>query len=160
MLERALTAEGEERLRCSRIEADLPIPSYTVHTVEALRRLEEHHDYFLIIGADSLVDLPHWYRAGDLLAAVNLIVVRRDRLQPEAIAALLADLDPSYRFATHLGLWQNAQGRSLRYIDDIELPISSSLIRQQLARGVVPSMLPPAVLGHIQQHHLYGWQDH
>ena len=160
MLEKALMAEGEERLRCSRIEADLPRPSYTVHTVEALRGQGEQHDYFLIIGADSLVDLPHWYRAGDLLAAVNLIVVRRDHLSADAIAALLADLDPYYCFDGSQGLWHNAQGRSLRYLDDIELPISSSLIREQLAQGLVPPMLPPAVLAHIQQHHLYGWQDH
>lgn len=160
MLEAALAASGEERLRCSRIEADLPKPSYTVRTVEALRGLDERHDYFLIIGADSLVDLPHWYRASDLLAAVNLIVVRRDHLPPEAIAGLLADLDVSYRFDARLGLWKSGRGRSLRYLDDIELPISSSLIRQQLALGAVPSMLPPAVLAHIRQHHLYGWQDH
>lgn len=160
MLEAALAAECEKRLRCSPIEADLPRPSYTVQTVEALRRLEAQHDYFLIIGADSLVDLPHWYRAGALLAAVNLIVVRRDHLSADAVAALLADLDPSYRFDARLGLWHNGQGRSLRYLDDIDLPISSSLIRQQLARGLAPAMLPPAVLAHIQQHHLYGWQEH
>lgn len=160
MLEAALVAEGEERLRCSRIEADLPRPSYTVRTVEALRGLEERHDYYLIIGADSLVDLPHWYRAGDLLAAVNLIVVRREHLEPADIAGLLANLGDSYRFDAHLGLWHNGQGHSLRYLDDIELPISSSLIRQQLSRHLVPTMLPPAVLEHIRHHHLYGWQDH
>ena len=87
-------------------------------------------------------------------------MVRREHLEPGAIAGLLADLDRSYRFDAHLGLWQNGQGRSLRYLDDIELPISSSLIREQLARGLVPSMLPPAVLAHIRHHHLYGWQDH
>lgn len=158
MLEVTLAAAGQRRLRCSRIEADLPTPSYTVHTVEALRALEAQHDYFLIIGADSLVDLPHWYRAGDLLAAVNLIVVRREHLEPGTIAGLLARLDPSYRGDAHLGLWHNRQGRSLRYLDDIELPVSSSLIRQQLARGEMPTMLPAPVLAHIRHHHLYGWQ--
>jgi len=159
MLEAALHAAGDGRLRCSRIEADLPSPSYTVRTVEALRALGEQHDYFLVIGADSLVDLPHWYRAEALLAAVNLIVVRRDHLEPAAIAALLAQLDRTYRFDPHQGVWRNQQGRSLRYLDDLELPISSSLIRRQLALGEVPSMLPPPVLDHIRQHHLYGWQD-
>ncbi|MDD2462398.1 MAG: nicotinate (nicotinamide) nucleotide adenylyltransferase [Desulfobulbus sp.] len=160
MIEAALADTGEgARMSCSCLEADLPFPSYTVQTVEALQKTRPDCAYSFIIGGDSLVDLPNWYRANDLLARVNLIVVYRDTLASEAIGPILQSLDPSFRFDAQLGLWCNHQGRMVRYLDDLELPVSSSLVRECLARGEVPSMLPPAVFDYIRQHHLYGWQE-
>nr|WP_321464524.1 nicotinate (nicotinamide) nucleotide adenylyltransferase [uncultured Desulfobulbus sp.] len=160
MLEAALSEAGEGgRMRCSRLEADLPSPSYTVQTVAALQQSGENCEYFFIIGGDSLRDLPSWHRAGDLLATVNLIAVHRDTLDPRAIGPLLQSLDPSFAFDADAGLWRNRQGKTVRYLDDLELPVSSSLVRQMLAQGQVPAMLPPSVFRYIRQHHLYGWQE-
>ncbi|MGE4558763.1 MAG: nicotinate (nicotinamide) nucleotide adenylyltransferase [Desulfobulbus sp.] len=161
MLEAALAEAGEEkRMRCSCIEADLPLPSYTVQTVEALQKTGHGCDYFFIIGGDSLRDLPHWYRAGDLIATVNLIAVQRDALNREAIGRILRSLDASFCYDAGAGLWRNRRGRTVTYLDDLELPVSSSGVREGLARGEVPSMLPPAVFAYIRQHHLYGWKEH
>jgi nicotinate-nucleotide adenylyltransferase len=158
MLEAVLATEGE-RMRCSCIEAGLSTPSYTVHTVEALQKSGGQCDYSFLVGDDSLVDLPHWYRAGDLLAVLNLIVVRRKSLDTEEIGRILRVLDPSYRYDPHLGLWRNFRGRTVTYLDDLELPVSSSQVRESLARGEIPAMLPPAVLAYIRQHHLYEWKE-
>jgi nicotinate-nucleotide adenylyltransferase len=160
MLEAALgdCADGG-RMRCSAIEAALPTPSYTIHTVEALIREQSGCRYALIIGADSLFDLPHWYRATELLALIDLIVVRRDTLKPDAIATTLIALDPSFHHGDHHGQWCNRQGRTVTYLDDIELPVSSSSIRDDLSRGRVPAMLPTAVLEYIKAHRLYGWRN-
>lgn len=147
-------------MRCSCIEADLPLPSYTVQTVEALQKSGQNCEYSFVIGGDSLRDLPHWYRAGDLMNTVNLIAVHRDNLAAEAINRILQSLDSSFRFDSRSGLWRNQRGRTVTYLDDLELPVSSSLVREELARGEVPYMLPPAVFAYIRQHHLYGWQEH
>ncbi len=158
MLEAALAEAGEgERMRCSRIEAELPLPSYTVQTVEALQKSGHTCEYSFVIGGDSLRDLPQWYRASDLLALVNLIAVHRQTLDSEAIGSILRSLDASFRFEVERGLWRNRWGRTVRYLDDLELPVSSSLVREILARGEIPSMLPPSVFDYIRQHHLYGW---
>jgi nicotinate-nucleotide adenylyltransferase len=159
MLEAALAAEGE-RMHCSRIEAELSIPSYTVHTIEALRQSRGDCEYFFLIGADSLVDLPNWHRVHDLLAAVNLIAVRRDSLDEKDIGQILRVIDPSYRYDAHLGLWRNQRGRTVTYLNDLKLPVSSSQVRESLARGEVPAMLPPPVLAYIRSHHLYNWPEH
>lgn len=158
MLEAALA--GEERMRCSRVEATLPVPSYTVHTVEALQKAHPASDYFFIIGEDSLADLPHWYRADELLDMVNLIVVRRPSLDTTDIAGLMASLARGYVFDEASGLWRNTQGRTIQYLADLEMPVSSSQLRQALARGERSTMLPPAVLTYISEHHLYGFQEH
>ena len=160
MIEAALADCGDNqgRIRCSRIEEGLSPPSYTIHTVEALIGAHGGHRYFLIIGADSLLDLPHWHRIGELLALINLIVVNRDRINASRVAAALESLDASFRFDEQQGLWINNEGRTVEYLHDIELPVSSSSIRQDLIQGRVPVMLPLAVLEYIKQHHLYGWQ--
>lgn len=161
MLEASLAAAGAgERMCCSRIEASLPSPSYTVHTVEAIAQLSGPCDLFLIIGADSLLDLPHWHRAADLLAAVNLIVVQRHSLDQAEITRVLKTVDATYHFDALHGRWRNLRERSVLYLDDLELPVSSSLIRERLAQGEVPSMLPSVVFAYIRRHHLYGWQEH
>ncbi|ADW17259.1 nicotinate (nicotinamide) nucleotide adenylyltransferase [Desulfobulbus propionicus DSM 2032] len=160
MLEAALVdCPDGGRMRCSAIEAELPEPSYTIHTVEALIRRQPDCRYALVIGADSLFDLPHWYRAAELLALIDLIVVRRDRIEPTAIGTTLATLDSSFQGDEHHHRWRNSTGRTVTYLDDIELPVSSSSIREDLALGREPAMLPSAVLAYIKTHHLYGWRN-
>ncbi|WP_394708728.1 nicotinate (nicotinamide) nucleotide adenylyltransferase [uncultured Desulfobulbus sp.] len=145
-------------LRCSCVEQNLPLPSYTIHTVEALIKAQGGHRFFLIIGADSLLDLPHWHRIDQLLALVNLIVVNRDRITTDKVDMALGSLDASFKFDAQHGLWIGRGERTVEYLDDIELPVSSSSIREELAQGKVPAMLPPAVFDYIKQYHLYGWR--
>jgi nicotinate-nucleotide adenylyltransferase len=160
MLELALAEAGAgTHMQCSRIEADLPAPSYTVQTVEALLQRGTCCTYFFIIGGDSLIDLPSWHRIKDLLKRINLIVVQRDHLAVDRVGQMLRSLDASFTYERARGLWCNQQGRTVEYIDDIELPVSSSQVRAALARGERPAMLAPAVFAYIRQHHLYGWKD-
>ena len=144
------------RLRMSLIEADLPAPSYTINTLEALRRAGEHR-FFLIIGADSLLDLPHWHRTDDLMRLVSLIVVRRDRIEDDAVSRVIKSLANGYQKDRQSGTWIGGNGMTIDYLVDIELPVSSSAIRNQLQGGHTPDMLPPAVFAYIRQHRLYGW---
>ncbi len=157
MLEAALAeCPDTRRVRISLIEQELPSPSYTINTVEALIERHGRQRYFLIIGADSLVDLPDWHRAPELLALTNLIVVRRDNIERTEIDRVLHSLDPTYALDQHRDRWRGKNGNTVEYLADVQVPISSSAIREALARGEDPGMVPPAVLSYIQEHHLYG----
>lgn len=159
MLEAALaTCPDRERMQLSLIEQDLPLPSYTIQTVEALIAHHGDHRYFLIIGGDSLLDLPHWYRTSDLLALISLIVVKRETLEETAIHRAIEALDPTFVFDPRGGRWTNRAGQTVEYLADVELPISSSAIRENLRHGTVPPMLPPVILAYIERHNLYGWR--
>ena len=158
MLEAVLADCPDKRVQLSLIEQELPIPSYTINTVEALIEQYGRHRYFLIIGADSLLDLPHWHRAADLLSLVNLIVVKRDTLEAAAMHQAINSLDPSFTFDQRQGLWIGKNGVTVECFSDVELPVSSSAIRDTLLRGEVPAMLPPTVFAYIQEHNLYGWR--
>ncbi|MCL2340120.1 MAG: nicotinate (nicotinamide) nucleotide adenylyltransferase [Proteobacteria bacterium] len=161
MIEAALAncRETGGRIRCCRIEARLPAPSYTNNTVRALLREEDECRYSLIIGADSLLDLPHWHRIDELLHLVDLIVVKRETIEAAAIDRALAILGPAFVSDAEQQQWHGLNGRTAVYLDDIELPVSSSAIRAELAQGKEPALLPPPVLAYIKSHRLYGWKD-
>lgn len=160
MLTAALAGCPErQRMRLSLIEEELPAPSYTINTLAALRKRYGRQRFYLIIGADSLLDLPHWHQASDLLALVSLIVVRRDAVSVPIINGALLALDPSFAYDFHQDRWVSRSGVTAQYLHDVELPVSSSTIREELSQGRVPAMLPPAVLAYIKQHHLYGWES-
>jgi nicotinate-nucleotide adenylyltransferase len=110
-----------------------------------------------VVGADSLLDLPHWYRTAELLARINLIVVKRDTLPAEMMERSLNTLDPSYAYDADLGKWVGETGGTVEYLADVEVPVSSSSIRDELAQGRVPALLSPAVLTYVKRHKLYGW---
>jgi len=157
----AVLADGpnRQRVQLSLIEGELPAPSYTIHTVEALIQRYGRQRFFLIIGADSLLDLPHWHRAGELLALVSLIIVKRDAVSVPIINQALLALDPTFTYDFHQDRWVNAGGGTAQYLADVQLPVASSVIREALGQGRVPAMLPPAVLTYVKQHHLYGWES-
>jgi nicotinate-nucleotide adenylyltransferase len=90
MTELAIT--GQPRFCVSQIERELPSPSYTVSTVMELKSRHPGHQFSLIVGADSLVDLPTWYHPQELVQEVELIVVPRpgnEVMSADRLAALL-----------------------------------------------------------------------
>nr|WP_240193606.1 nicotinate (nicotinamide) nucleotide adenylyltransferase [Desulfobulbus alkaliphilus] len=155
----AALADWPERhgMELSLIEASLPAPSYTINTVEALRQQYGPQRFLLVIGADSLLDLPQWHRAPELLNLISLIVVQRDAIEREAIEKTLRTLDPHCAWNEELQLWQGTGEYAVEFLADVELPVSSSAIREDLLQGRSPDMLPAAVLAYIKRHHLYGW---
>ncbi|NLX19474.1 MAG: nicotinate (nicotinamide) nucleotide adenylyltransferase [Desulfobulbus sp.] len=147
-----------EQVLCSLVEHKLPIPSYTIHTVQALREEIEAERFSLVIGADSLLELGQWYRVDELLDLVDLIVVQRGTVDKALISPALTALPPAYEFHPGYRRWIGSNGRLADYLDGIELPVSSSSIREDLRNGRRPPLLPSAVFHYIQQHALYGWK--
>lgn len=140
MLRRALAdAPGFE---LSLVEAERPGPHYTVDTVEIVRQRYPHAALFLLIGGDSLRDLPGWSRPAELLAAVDgLGVMRRpgDAIEHEPLERMFPAL-----------------AEKLHFVRAPQVEISSSLIRQRIAEGGhYRYYLPASVYAYLQQHRLY-----
>jgi nicotinate-nucleotide adenylyltransferase len=160
MLDAALRdGPKQQRIRLSLIEQELPTPSYTINTIAALIERYGRNRYYLIIGADSLLDLPHWHRAEELLALVSLIVVKRDTIDRATIQQAVDALGPAFFFDSQQDKWVGENGMTVEYLADVELPVSSSAIRHALGQGAAPAMLPAAVFTYIRDHNLYGWSS-
>lgn len=63
--------------RVERIEESLPVPSYTVNTLEVLAARHPAHQLRLVVGADVLPQLRNWREVDRLLVAFPLIVAGR-----------------------------------------------------------------------------------
>lgn len=68
---------GNLHLRAERIEFELPRPSYTIATLDALRARHPAVDFVLLMGGDNLPGLPRWQHADRLLAEVDIYVYPR-----------------------------------------------------------------------------------
>ncbi len=153
MLEAALADCPD--LMISLIENERSGPSYTIETINDIIERYGKQQYSLIIGADSLVDLVHWYQFEKLLRLINLIVIKRIGFNDSEIAKAIVALDPAYTYDTILGKWIGVAGTTIEYLVDIQVPISSSRIRSDLAGNRPIRMVPESVLHYIHENKLY-----
>jgi nicotinate-nucleotide adenylyltransferase len=72
-----LALAGNPSFRVEEIEKERTGPSYTVDTVAELRRRHPADEFFLLVGSDTLTDLPQWHEPARLLGMVGLVVMMR-----------------------------------------------------------------------------------
>jgi nicotinate-nucleotide adenylyltransferase len=126
-----LACQDEARFSVSRIEEGHDL-SYTIHTIERLRAERPGDAFSFLIGADAFADIRSWHRWRDVAAAVSFLVVSRPG---HVIAA-----PPETR---------------VERLETVALPVSSSEIRDELARHGSSALLPGAVMAYIAAHGLY-----
>jgi nicotinate-nucleotide adenylyltransferase len=126
-----------------RAEADPQTPSYTVDTLERLRRLAPDAARLrLLIGADQLRAFDRWHRAERIVELAEPVVMVRP---PDTSAAVLEALPADRR-----GAWRE------RLVAIEPMDVSSTAIRAGLRDGDLPSgLLDPAVRRYLDEHRLY-----
>ena len=138
MLRRALA--NEPRLSIDDRELARTGPSYTVMSMEEVRREHPDEDLCFILGADNLPDLPQWHAFERLKELCRFIVVARPGepgLDPEALARIGG---VEARVRAH--------------------DVSSSEIRRDVARGVdVSDRVHPEVARYIEENGLYASRE-
>jgi nicotinate-nucleotide adenylyltransferase len=126
-----LACAGNPAFEVSRIEKDAN-PSYSVLTIERLLATGSGRLSFLI-GADAFAEIRTWYRWRDVIRLTEFIVVTRPGFDYDAPA-----------------------GAVVHELGGLDLPVSSSEIREGIARGEQNPAIPPAVLRYIRERGLYG----
>lgn len=143
MLELALA--GHEQLKASRLEIDRGGVSYTVDTLGAAHAQHPQASLFLLMGADSLRDLPTW-RDPEQICALSFPAVVRRGGAPEPDFSVLAPLVSAERLA----IIRTAQ---------VKMPLielSSTDLRERAAAGKsLRYRTPRAVEKYIETEGLY-----
>lgn len=120
------------RMRVDPIESTLSPPSYTIHTVRALREAHPEHTFVWLAGADILRELPLWHRWDELRELLEFLVVGRGERTIEVPAGARID------------------------VHDFTLPdVSSSQVRRLIAAGErndADALLPPGVAAWLRAH--------
>jgi nicotinate-nucleotide adenylyltransferase len=125
-----LACAADPRFLASRLEEGKE-KSYSIYTIERVKAA--NGQVYFIIGADAFAEIQHWYRWREVIAAVEFIVVTR----------------PGHQYGC-------PDGARVHALETVALPVSSSEIRQELARGETPADLPPGVADYVFEHGLYG----
>lgn len=127
-----LATAGDNRLKASDFEFSLPRPSYTVNTLEALRKAYPMREFILLIGADNWEKFHKWHRWNEILANHKVIVYPRG-----------SERQPSLPRGV---LWLPAALHN----------VSSTQVREAVAAGVdVSHMLTPEVYEYIKDNKMY-----
>ena len=112
------------RFRASDFEFHLPKPSYTIHTLEALKQKYPDMVFTLIVGADNWVCFDRWFEAKRIVDEFSLMIYPRPGYAVERESLPL-----------HVTL-----------VDAPNIEVSSTFIRQAMAEGRdVRYFLHPAV---------------
>jgi nicotinate-nucleotide adenylyltransferase len=73
---------GEPEFEVNQCELLRPPPSFTIDTVEEIRRGECDAAIFCLIGEDNIEHLPRWHRFAELEKMVRFVVLDRSGKQP------------------------------------------------------------------------------
>jgi nicotinate (nicotinamide) nucleotide adenylyltransferase len=65
------------RFKASNIEFSLPRPSYTIDTIDELKKQYPQHTFHLIMGADNWKNIHRWKESGRLIAECPILVYPR-----------------------------------------------------------------------------------
>ena len=131
-------------LKACDFEFHLPRPSYTYHTLQALRETYPDHEFSLIIGEDNWQNFHRWYRGEDIARETPIIVYPRNEIESKEKRAKSEEEFSTFNF--QLSILTNPP----------LLPYNSTEIRDAIAKGEDAShMLHPDVAAYIKQHHLY-----
>lgn len=123
-----LAIENEPTFRVNTIEMERKGKSFTIDTMQTLRKNYPHDEFYFIIGADMVEYLPKWYQIDELTKLVTFVGVERPG------------------FTLH---------KSPYHFIHVEVPfmdISSTFIRNRLEkREPITYFVPDAVAAYIKE---------
>lgn len=150
-------ASREDRLKMTRlacgdayevsdIETRREGPSYTAVTCRAFREMYPEDALFLILGADSVLEIDRWRDPGAIFDAVTVLAFTRGGEDAAALRAEAERLREKYRARIDI-------------IDVFTLDVSSSDIRRFIAGGhAFRHLVSEPAYRYIKEHKLYNNQ--
>jgi nicotinate-nucleotide adenylyltransferase len=142
-----LAVAGNDAFEASSVEIDRGGPSYTLTTVRDLRAgIDPAGELFLVLGADSVREMPTWWHARELAQEAGVIAVPRpgERLEENIEAA-------GRTFGQE---WAERTRRMA--LDGPLIEVSATEIRRRLREGrSVRYLVPEAVRDYIGERGLY-----
>lgn len=135
-----IATENYKKFEICDYEVSKDTYSYTVDTLNYLKKQYKKAELYFIIGADSLHNLPEWRRPREIFELCTLLIYPRDGYDEKAE---LEKLKKEYYCTAE-------------FIDAPNIDISSTLIRRKLyKRKEVVGLVPRKVLKMIYRNNLY-----
>jgi nicotinate-nucleotide adenylyltransferase len=133
-----LAIEGNPNFMVTDLESKRPDPSYTVETIEVLRREFPEPDYHLIllIGGDNLLEFRNWKEPEKIIDLIEIAVLARPGYQESDAPEMI-------------------QGKA-QWVQIPLIEISSTDIRNRVSQGLpIQYQVPDRVDEFVKQKNLY-----
>lgn len=138
-----LAIEGDSRFQLNTYETEREAYSYSYQTLENFKVIYPEHDFYFIIGADSLFAIESWKEPGRVLGACTILAACRDDKDTDDMNRQIAYLTEKY----------NAR---IKLLKTPLMDVSSSDIRKMAGHGMdIGDVVPKTVSEYIKTHHLY-----
>lgn len=132
-----------EYFKVSKFEIEKDHISYSYKTMDELTQLYPEHEYFFIVGSDSLLMIEQWRCPEKLLSKCTILVAIRESVDNTAVEEQIQYLHQKYTCKIQL----------------LPMPIfeiSSSDIRNRIRMNkTIKYVLPEATVSYIREHELY-----
>ena len=112
------------------VEFHLPKPSYTIDTLNHLEKQHRNHQFFLILGADNIINFHQWKKYEEILNRFTIYVYPRDNNTFE----------------------KKIEDPHIVYLEAPLLPVSATEVRDLLRKKMsVKDFLPELVVQYIEE---------
>lgn len=135
-----------DRIEVSDLELRREGNSYTSDTLERLKEQYPEDELWLLMGTDMFLTLQTWHEPGRILSLAGVAAFGRTEEDTEELFAVQRD----YLYRT----WPQARIFTLSIPGVVD--VSSTELREKLAKGKGGTLLAPAVYGYILREKLYG----
>ena len=128
---------SDSRMSVSDVEMSLPLPSFTVRTLEKLRSDYPEREFSIIMGGDNLAGLPRWREPDEIVRHHRIVVYPRPGQSVDTSAV-------------------KALGGCVSILDAPQMDLSSTMLRCWIAEGrCIRHFVPSGVDDYIASNNLY-----
>ena len=129
-----LAIDNNPYFTCSRLEIDREGNTYTIDTINELKKMYPGDELYLILGGDTFKQIENWYKSEELFKSCIILAAVRDNMSIE-------DMDKQRSYL------HDKYGADVRILQFRNIDLSSSDIRKRLLSGrSVRYMVPDSVI--------------
>jgi nicotinate-nucleotide adenylyltransferase len=140
-----LATAGHPAFRVNELENERPGLSYTVDTLDELKKSRAGAEWFLLLGSDTLAELHEWHDPAGIVRRAGLLVMARGDQRVLSAEEVRASLKLA-----------EAETLSLEVVEAPRIEISSRDLRRRVAEGrSVRYLVPRAVECYVEEKGLY-----
>tara|TARA_R100001143_G_C3356867_1_gene132965 strand:- start:89 stop:664 length:576 start_codon:yes stop_codon:yes gene_type:complete len=124
-----------KNVEVSDLEERLPIPSYSIQTIQHLQEKNPETRFYLCLGEDSLSHFHKWYKYKEIIKQITIMVAERPGFDSSTVEKEILE--------------------KTIFVDHDPFGISSTEIRESMNDQNGTDKIPVPVLEYIRTYHLY-----
>jgi nicotinate-nucleotide adenylyltransferase len=153
-----MAVQGSPLIEALDLEGHRQGISYSVDTLLEIRRLfGPDIELFFIIGMDAFLEIKTWKRYEELFKIANFVIIKRPGVPDEDLGPFMESMNLGFkRHEEANSYFLPSAGHSVLYKELTLLDISSTRIREMVARGKsIRFLVPESVGSYIAEKGLY-----